>query len=779
MNSVNITRTDGSQGAVQVTVTTDSSGSATGGDSCTAGIDFINLNTTASWADGETGIKQPSLHICPDAEMEPDETVTVVLSNPTGGATLGTPSTSVYTILDDDTAGAGTIRFLSAAVSAAEGSVNSVNITRTDGSQGAVQVTVTTDSSGSATGGDSCTAGIDFINLNTTASWADGETGIKQPSLHICPDAEMEPDETVTVVLSNPTGGATLGTPSTSVYTIVDDDRTGELPTLAIDDVSVAEGDAGTTDATFTVSLSAASDDEVTVDFATAAGSATASADFDAASGTLTFAPGETEQTISITVNGDTTFEPDETFFVTLSDAVGATITTSDATGTILNDDPPPNAAPVAIDDTATVVEDSVANAVDVLANDSDPDGDPRRLTAVTAPEHGTATLDDNGTPALADDKIRYTPALDYFGPDAFEYTISDGELEASARVTVTVTPVNDAPVAVGDTATVAEDGVVTVDVAANDSAGPANEADQALTFALATDALHGAVDCTTAGSCTYTPDPNFFGADTFAYAVSDGSLGAFATVHVTVIEVNDPPVAGDDAIVVPESGSLTFEARANDSRGPANEAAQTLAVLAITLAPAHGTAAVLADGRIRYTPTPGFDGADGFSYRVCDNGTTAGAPAALCDEAAVSVDIEGFDEQLEEIIDTSPPSVADKLEDALEKIEKAEAKLAQTPPDRQGALGEYEGAVGELESAVKDGMIPAALGNSLMDRICGSARRVAEDAIAEAVARGGNAGKVVEARRALAQGDTRRAQSRFKDAVSRYKDAVSKAEGA
>src|SRR6266536_1103377 len=113
-------------------------------------------------------------------------------------------------------------------------------------------------------------------------------------------------------------------------------------PSLAIDNVTVIEGDAGTTNATFTVSLSTASTETVTVNFATATGSATAPSDYTAQSGTLTFAPGETSKPIVGQVNGDTTDEVDENFTVTLSSATNARIATAAGTGTILNDDTAP-----------------------------------------------------------------------------------------------------------------------------------------------------------------------------------------------------------------------------------------------------------------------------------------------------------------------------------------------------------------------------------------------------------------------------------------------------
>ena len=110
-------------------------------------------------------------------------------------------------------------------------------------------------------------------------------------------------------------------------------------PAISIGDASVAEGNAGTTTLSVPVSLSAAGTSTVTVDYATANGTATAGNDYTAATGTLTFRPGEREKTIPVPVAGDTSIEPNETFAVTLSNPVNATIGQGSATATINNDD--------------------------------------------------------------------------------------------------------------------------------------------------------------------------------------------------------------------------------------------------------------------------------------------------------------------------------------------------------------------------------------------------------------------------------------------------------
>lgn len=183
----------------------------------------------------------------------------------------------------------------------------------------------------------------------------------------------------------------------------------------------------------------------------------------------------------------------------------------------------PPNDAPVAMADAATTLEDTPVT-VPVLANDSDPNGDPLTVAAITQGTHGAVTTD--GT------AVSYTPTLNSYGPDSFAYTVSDGQGgAATATVTVSVTALNDAPVAMADAATTAEDTPVTVAVLANDTDPDGDP----LTVSAVSPAGHGAVS-TDGSTVAYTPWLNFQGSDSFAYTVSDGQGGtATATVTVTV----------------------------------------------------------------------------------------------------------------------------------------------------------------------------------------------------------------------------------------------------
>ncbi|HKA05799.1 MAG TPA: Calx-beta domain-containing protein, partial [Gemmataceae bacterium] len=179
------------------------------------------------------------------------------------------------------------------------------------------------------------TAGAsDYVSASDTLTFAPGETS-KTITVQVIGDVLNEANETFFVNLSSPVN-ATIAD-GQGVGTILDDDP---APSLTIGDVSLAEGNRGTTPFIFTVTLSAASGQTVTVNYATANGTATTSnSDYTAKSGTLTFAPGETSKTITISVRGDRRIEANETFFVNLTGPTNATLADGQGVGTILNDD--------------------------------------------------------------------------------------------------------------------------------------------------------------------------------------------------------------------------------------------------------------------------------------------------------------------------------------------------------------------------------------------------------------------------------------------------------
>ena len=264
------------------------------------------------------------------------------------------------------------------------------------------------------------------------------------------------------------------------------------------------------------------------------------------------------------------------------------------------------NAPPVANDDTAITNEDTPVT-INVLDGDTDPDGDPLMVTAVSDPPHGSAVIN-------LDYTITYTPDLNYNGADSFTYTLSDGTGSDTATVSITVNPVNDPPVADDDTATTDED----TDVDINVLDGDTDPDGDPLMVTAVSDPPHGSAVINLDYTITYTPDLNYNGADSFTYTLSDGTGSDTATVSITVNPVNDPPVADDDTATTDEDYAVTINVLANDS----DVDGDTLSVDSVTQA-SNGT--VTNNGTdVTYTPNTNFNGTDSFTYTASDgNGGT------------------------------------------------------------------------------------------------------------------------------------------------------------
>ena len=302
----------------------------TAGVSAASGTDFQPATGTVTFNPLVTS-QGISVNVIGDLVDEPNETFTVTLTNPNANATI-LDGSATGTITDDDATPALNI----SDVSQVEGTGGATNFVFTVSLTGPSSQTVTVDF---ATAGVSALSGTDFSPNSGTLTF-DPLVTSQQVTVSVTPDAIDEANETFTVTLSNPSATATISDGS-GTGTILDDDG---APALNINDVSLAEGNAGTTNFVFTVTLSPASGQPVTVDFATQNGSATAGSDYTATTGTLTFAAGDTSETITVPVTGDATFEPDETFNVVLSNAPLASIGDGTGLGTILNDDAAPSA---------------------------------------------------------------------------------------------------------------------------------------------------------------------------------------------------------------------------------------------------------------------------------------------------------------------------------------------------------------------------------------------------------------------------------------------------
>jgi hypothetical protein len=284
------------------------------------------------------------------------------------------------------------------------------------------------------------------------------------------------------------------------------------------------------------------------------------------------------------------------------------------------------NDPPVANDDAAATDEDTPV-VIDVVANDTDADGDALSVTSVTDPPNGSAVNNLDGS-------VTYTPDPDFNGTDSFDYTISDGNGGTdTATVSVTVGAVNDPPVANDDSAATLSTVPVVIDVLANDTPGPADESGQSLTVSSVTQPTNGTVVINPDDTVTYVSDPLFVGIDTFTYTVCDDgspSRCSTGTVRVTVSLMNRPPVANDDTATTPEDAPVTINVVANDTDPDNNLDPSSVTVNG---GPFNGQATANGDGTVTYTPDPNFNGNDSFSYQVCDT-------LNACDTATVNITV-------------------------------------------------------------------------------------------------------------------------------------------
>lgn len=347
---------------------------------------------------------------------------------------------------------------------------------------------------------------------------------------------------------------------------------------------------------------------------------------------------GPTNGSVVINPDGTFTYTPDPGFTGTdtyiyeiCDDGTPSLCDTAVVTINVVPDGGPDNDPPFAGDDAAFTPEETPVSG-QLLANDFDPNGDNIIIntTQISGPTNGSVVINPNGT-------YTYTPDPGFLGPDQFVYEICDDgtpSLCAQATCYITVYPDNNPPVATDDINGTLVDVPVSGNVITNDWDPDGDD----ITTTLLSGPPNGNVTLNPDGSYTYTPDPGFDGEDTFTYVLCDNGAPVLcdtAEVSIEVVPVttaNNPPIAQDDAaqtqVDVPVSGNVLV----NDDDPDGDVIILNLTPLS---GPNNGSVVLLANGSFTYTPDPGFEGTDVFTYSICDD-----VIPSLCDTAEVTINV-------------------------------------------------------------------------------------------------------------------------------------------
>ncbi len=562
------------------------------GGSATSGSDYPAVSSPLVIPAGAT---TGTITVTPTNDTAVEANETVVLSLAAGaGYVVGTPSSATGTIIDDDQPA------LSVSdVSANEGNSGTTTFTfilslSAPAGPGGVTLDI-------ATADGTAVAGSDYIARALTGQVIPAGSSGTSLTVQVNGDTLHEPNETFFVNVSN-VSGATVAK-AQGVGTVVNDDP---LPSLSINDVSVTEGNAGTVTATLTVALSAASGQTVTVNYNTANGSAVAPADYVSASGTVTFPPGSTTRTLTLTINGDTAPEADESFTVNLSGATNATLGDATGTVTILNDDQPVTVAP------ATLPMPVIGASYSQLITATGGSGS-YGFSVTTGALPPGLTLGSggvlSGTPTAAGSFAFTITATDtsaapgpYNGMQAYTMAVGSPLLQL---------PAGPLPAATRDQAYTAD-------------AGPATGGTAPYSYSVGSGALPLGMNLNTiTGEISGTPSVP--GSSSFTISATDSSTGTGAPFMVTssrsITVADSAPVAGDVNVTLAYGAPATPVALAL-SGGAATS-------LSLGSAPSHGTVTVTGATTLSYQPAAGFAGSDSFTYRA-SNGSGISAPATV-----------------------------------------------------------------------------------------------------------------------------------------------------
>lgn len=317
--TVTVARVGGSQGQVSVDLLSRD-------DTATAGVDFGLVNTNLIFLDGEV-IKTFTVGITNDSMIEQNESFGLYLTNVLGGAALNESDTTIVTIIDDDS----TIGFSQATYSVNEKVVGGnaiITVVRVGATNGSVAVNYTTRAGGTAT------TNVDYVVTNGLLNFVPGVTSLTF-SVTILNDLLVEGNETVSLRLSNVTGGAVLSAASASLVIIDDEFSPGSL---AFSRTAYGAPEA-LTPLIITVNRTNGVTGAATVNWAINAGTATAGVDYSAVGGVLSFADGDSFKTISIAILDDSLVEGNETFTLTLANPTGGTTIIGPTTVTVTIED--------------------------------------------------------------------------------------------------------------------------------------------------------------------------------------------------------------------------------------------------------------------------------------------------------------------------------------------------------------------------------------------------------------------------------------------------------
>ncbi|MCZ8190879.1 MAG: Ig-like domain-containing protein [Microcystis sp. LE19-338.1B] len=318
---------------------------------------------------------------------------------------------------------------------------------------------------------------------------------------------------------------------------------------------------------------------------------------------------------LNLNSNGSFNYTPNTNFFGTdsftyqVNDGLAdSNITTVTLTVNPIND------APIANPDSYSLDEDTTLtiNAPGVKGNDTDAENDNLTVNLVSSVTKGILTLNPNGS-------FNYTPNTGFVGTDSFTYQVNDGLADSNiTTVTLTVNPINDAPIANPDSYSLDEDTTLTINapgVKGNDT----DAENDSLTVNLVSSVTKGILTLNPNGSFNYTPEANFFGTDSFTYQVNDGLADSnITTVTLTVNPVNDAPIANPDSYTLDEDTTLTINApgvKGNDTDGE-NDSLTVNLVSSVT----KGILNLNPNGSFNYTPEANFFGTDSFTYKVNDS---------------------------------------------------------------------------------------------------------------------------------------------------------------